>query len=568
MRMKSNILHRVVLCLWVLVVTAGVASAQIGSTDAPVVRNLSVQGNIEISTERILEQVTRTKVGQPLERDNVQADVQSIAELGYFENVEAVPVQTVGGVNVVFVVKEFPVVREFTVTVAEDLVPGESVKALLDVEVGVILNAQRLTASLDELPLVAGEELGYVLRPQNIEFRGPQGDHLHIEVAPVRVGAIIIEGNEKTKDHVIRRELPIEEGDYLSMDDVRAGLIKLGQLGYFEPVIPEFLMTPDPLVVDILIPVVESKTGRAAFGGGYSSADGLIGYIEVADDNFLGRGESARIKWEFGRNKNTYDLGFYEPYLFGSQISAGINLYNMLNRRQHYEGNDAYPYSEKRVGGDITFGRPLGRFTRGSLTLKAENAQVTPDSDPSPVAPSTNNTRSIIANTRTDTTDHLYYPTLGFRHTFSVETAGRFLGGDTEFTKFHSSFSKYFKVGRNNQTWAFRVAAGYGVGTLPLQEQFQVGGADTVRGYRHGEMRGDRMVLAQAEYRFPINETVQGVIFVDAGNAWLKEPINLGELNVGYGIGIRFNTPIGVMRLDYGIGKNGGNAYFSLGPSF
>lgn len=562
--MKSNILHRVVLCLWVLVVTAGVASAQIGSTDAPVVRNLSVQGNIEISTERILEQVTRTKVGQPLERDNVQADVQSIAELGYFENVEAVPVQTVGGVNVVFVVKEFPVVREFTVTVAEDLVPGESVKALLDVEVGVILNAQRLTASLDELPLVAGEELGYVLRPQNIEFRGPQGDHLHIEVAPVRVGAIIIEGNEKTKDHVIRRELPIEEGDYLSMDDVRAGLIKLGQLGYFEPVIPEFLMTPDPLVVDILIPVVESKTGRAAFGGGYSSADGLIGYIEVADDNFLGRGEQVQVKWEFGKRKNTYDVGFYEPYLFGTTTSAGFNLYNTRN---YVETLTDGPYTEFRTGGDITLGRPLSRFTRGFLTFKAENAAVEPGTD-SKVDAADHKTRSVTAIARTDTTDHLFYPTTGFRHDISVEVAGHFFGGDTEFTKYRTTLSRFIKVGRNNQTLAFRAMAGYAVGTLPVPDQFRVGGAETVRGLLHGEARGDRMAVFQAEYRFPINDTIQGVVFLDAGNAWMQSPIDLGDLRTGYGIGVRFATPLGIMRIDYGIGERGGNTYFSFGPSF
>ena len=109
---------------------------------------------------------------------------------------------------------------------------------------------------------------------------------------------------------------------------------------------------------------------------------------------------------------------------------------------------------------------------------------------------------------------------------------------------------------------------GYGVGELPLQEKFRVGGSETVRGYRYGEMQGDRMLIAQGEYRFPINETIHGAVFLDLGNAWEGEPINLKDLKRGIGVGIRFNTPLGVMRIDYGVGERGGEAYFSLGPTF
>ena len=247
-------------------------------------------------------------------------------------------------------------------------------------------------------------------------------------MTPVRVGEIIIEGNEKTKDHVIRRELTFETGDILAMEDIRNSLRKLGQLGYFEPIIPDFLVTEDPLVVDILLPVTENKTGRAAFGAGYSSADGLVGYIEVEDGNFFGRGQRASLKWEFGGRLNTYDLGFTEPYLFGTSTSAGFNLYN--RRRIQRDNQTNSTYTLRSTGGDITFGRPLGQFTRGFLSLKVDNSSGEPGEGSSLDAWS-NRTRSIIGIVRTDTTDHLLYPTEGFRHNFSVETAGHFLGGDT-----------------------------------------------------------------------------------------------------------------------------------------
>ncbi len=520
-----------------------------------------VEGNVEVDTETILNQVQATKVGEPLDIDGLREDVFRIADLGYFESIEP-ELYTVDedGVRVVFNIVEFPVVREITIAVAENVVEPSRVRALLDVETGKVLNANALTESLQRLPVVSGEQLGYILQATRVELTGSDMDVLAIDVAPVRVGEIIIEGNEKTKEYVIRRELTFKPGDILEMEAIRNSLRRLGQLGYFEPIIPDFLVTDDPLVVDIHLPVTEHKTGRAAFGAGYSSRDGLVGYIEVDDTNFLGRGQQARLKWEFGGRVNMYDLGFTEPYLFGTSTSAGFNLYN---RRRLERGE----YTLRSTGGEVTFGRPLGQFTRGFLSLRLDNSSGEPVAG-SDYEPWSNRTRSIITSLRTDTTDYLNYPTEGFRHSLSVEMAGYFLGGDTRFTKYQTSFSKYYKVGRNDQTVALRVLAGYGVGELPPQEMFRVGGSETVRGYRYGEMRGDRMLVAQAEYRFPINETIHGAVFFDLGNAWDNEAIDLTDLKRGFGVGIRFNTPLGVMRIDYGIGERGGEAYFSLGPTF
>src|SRR5690606_28575759 len=446
------------LTLWLSLPLGAGAQAeddQKGAQD-PIVRAIVVEGNVEVDTETILNQVQATKVGEPLDIDGLREDVFRIADLGYFESIEP-ELYTVDedGVRVVFNIVEFPVVREITITVAENVVEPSRVRALLDVETGKVLNANALTESLQRLPVVSGEQLGYILQATRVELTGSDMDVLAVDVAPVRVGEIIIEGNEKTKEYVIRRELTFKPGDILEMEAIRNSLRRVGQLGYFEPIIPDFLVTDDPLVVDIHLPVTEHKTGRAAFGAGYSSRDGLVGYIEVDDTNFLGRGQQARLKWEFGGRVNMYDLGFTEPYLFGTSTSAGFNLYN---RRRLERGE----YTLRSTGGEVTFGRPLGQFTRGFLSLRLDNSSGEPVAG-SDYEPWSNRTRSIITSLRTDTTDYLNYPTEGFRHSLSVEMAGYFLGGDTRFTKYQTSFSKYHKVGRNDQTVALRVLAGYGV---------------------------------------------------------------------------------------------------------
>src|SRR5690606_28107982 len=319
----GHMLRRVAALLAAVALAAGAAAGAAwaqSAGEAPgqtvIVRAIAVEGNAEVDTEQILAQVQATRVGEPLDPVKLQEDVYRIAELGYFESVQPDVYAFQDGARVVFTVQEFPVIRAVEVTVAEEVVSPEDVIGLLNIRTGEVLNANALTAQLQRLPVLAGERLGYILQVTGVELAGEAREILALDVAPVRVGEIIIEGNEKTKDYVILRELTFKTGDILSMDAVRGALRKLGQLGYFEPIIPDFLLTEDPLVVDVLLPVSEHKTGRAAFGAGYSSKDGLVGYVEVADTNLFGRGQTANIKWEFGKRVNMYDVSFMEPYLF------------------------------------------------------------------------------------------------------------------------------------------------------------------------------------------------------------------------------------------------------------
>lgn len=114
-----------------------------------------------------------------------------------------------------------------------------------------------------------------------------------------------------------------------------------------------------------------------------------------------------------------------------------------------------------------------------------------------------------------------------------------------------------------------RLGYGTSVGYLPIHEQYVIGGSETVRGYRYREFTGTGMVYGNAEYRYRINDTVQAVAFADFGDAWTDGGlIKLSDLKTGLGVGVRIITPIGVIRLDYGMGRDGGHTYFSLGQTF
>ena len=120
-----------------------------------------------------------------------------------------------------------------------------------------------------------------------------------------------------------------------------------------------------------------------------------------------------------------------------------------------------------------------------------------------------------------------------------------------------------------NQTIGLRLGYGTSVGQVPIHEQYEVGGSETVRGYGYREFTGTGMVYGNVEYRYRVNDTVQAVAFADVGDAWTDgKLIKLSDLKTGLGVGVRIMTPIGVIRLDYGMGREGGHTYFSLGQTF
>jgi len=555
-----------VLCCVILVMPAPVHTAEPAKAQL-VVKGIEVSGNQEVDTSAILEIVENTVTGEPLDEEKVKKDMQAIASLGCFSDVKAEGKYVDGGIKVIFIVDENPRLVSAVINgneEVEELVSDEDVVEILGLRQGSVIDARELSKNLQGFSETVWQKHGVYLRVISVN-PGLEDGQFRLEVRPTRIGQVVLRGNQKTKDYVILREMKLGEGDILRRHQVQESLRRVMMLGYFDDVKSSLEPTGDPDTVDLAVELEERRTGSAAFGAGYSSSEGFVGYIEVADRNFLGRAKDVRVRWEFGKQKNTYDLGYYEPYLDDSGTSFGLRLYNRTFNRSDMSGRD---YTENSVGGDVRVGRPIGEYSRLSLKYRAESSGITwEDTDES----EHNRIRSLTLSADSDTTDHPFFPTEGYRGHVSVETAGRFLGGDVDFTKYQGGVSHYRQIGKGGQTLALRLNAGVATGDLPLQEKYRVGGADTVRGYAYGEMQGEKKVVLNGEYRFKIAEAVHGVLFVDAGNAWgTGEQIDFSDLKAGYGIGVRLDIPAigGVIRIDYGIGENGGKTYFSIGQAF
>lgn len=420
------------------------------------------------------------------------------------------------------------------------------------------------------------------------EKRELVGITLNIREGPlIHLGEIGIEGNTKTKEKVIRRELNVEPGDVFDSRRISRSKEKVYNLGYFKGVSIDTRPGTYEDSVDLTFKVEEQKTGTLTFGAGYSSAEKLVGYIDVAENNLFGTGRKAALKWELGSERESYEFNFTEPWLFDTPTSFRFDLYNIIRYWDDYD--------EGRKGGGIRFGRPVSDFTKVYLRYRYEDVEISDVSwdvlGKQIIEEEEAATRSLVPSIIRDTRDNVFDASRGSYCSFSVEYAGGFLGGDYSFTKYNLDLRWYHKA-----FWRFvlalRLKAGLAQGfgdsdEVPIWERFYCGGAETVRGYEYREIGskvddtpigGENLLVANMEWRLPIAEHFKGVLFIDGGDVWNS---GVGEakeddfdLKLGAGVGLRFSTPMGPIRLDWGYALNpepdqpDSRFYFSMGQMF
>ncbi|MBU1726518.1 MAG: outer membrane protein assembly factor BamA [Candidatus Omnitrophica bacterium] len=411
------------------------------------------------------------------------------------------------------------------------------------------------------------------------------------------VNKIKMRGNVKTKDVVIRREVRIHPGDRFDGDKLRRSKERLQNLGFFDEVSYDTEDTDVPNKKDLIVEVKESKTGAFSFGGGYSTVDQFVGFVEVEQKNFdwrnwpyfTGGGQDLRFRGSFGTVTSGFEMSFTEPWLFDYPISFGFDAY----QRQHQRDSDVgYGYDEKINGGDLRLGRELNEYLRGDLMYRYDSIKISNITDNATndllQEAGTNNISSITPSLTFDSRDNVFDTRKGNYLTTSYEYAGGPLGGDKDYWKSFNRVSHYFPMPRGAVLEA-RVRVGVGQSNIPIYERFFAGGASTIRGYKERRigpidpvskdpLGGNALFIGNMEYTYPLFSFLKVAGFYDSGNVWDKLGNFFdGGFKSGFGLGVRIKTPIGPISLDYGIPmskapgeekKTGGRFHFSASHGF
>jgi outer membrane protein insertion porin family len=454
----------------------------------------------------------------------------------------------------------------------------------------------------------------------DLEYDIKEGEKVYIE-------KILIKGNVKTKDKVIRRELAVSPGDVFDMVRVRLSKERLEGLGFFERVDtkPEPTETDVPNRDDLIVGVDEKSTGNFTFGAGFNTVESLFGYAEVTQANFdlfnppyfTGGGQKFRLKVQLGTELQDYEVSFVEPWFLNRKLRLQVDLYRTV---ANYINLDNL-YDVSRTGAKVSLTRALGSdYLIGGVSYTLEDVGI--------INVNTNAPTTIL-NTSGDTLVSRFGASLAYDTRNSYELAnkgqrtallGQISVGDRDYYKLELSSDWFFRGLAHNHVLELSAKAGVTASLsgadVPFYDRFYLGGQDSLRGFdytgvgprevtqdgqQYEPIGGDTSWFASAEYTIPIIDRLSFAVFYDIGNVaampWSVSRFevtgkqfsqispggkflgtfpagNTGIFSDDFGIGLRLNIPLlGPLRLDYGIPIhhdrfNGPGGKFQFGAGF
>ena len=426
----------------------------------------------------------------------------------------------------------------------------------------------------------------------------------------------------KTRDFIVTREIKLKSGDVFKRDTAQRDLQRVFGLGMFEDARFSFSPGTDPSKVIVNVDLVEGSTGSIAAGAGISSSSGLFGTVSYQQQNLGGNNQTLGSEFQLGERELLFDLSFTDPWIAGdpNRTSYTVNAFRRRSISLVFNGDDndietadTTPNNNEnnedsprvvRTGGGINFSRPLAKdpFSRPKWTLSTgfqyQKVQIeNSDGDLSPISRAQDGSQNLafsdsgkddlfifrLGATR-DRRNSPLQPTQGSLLRFGMDQTVPIGSGNIFFNRLRGSYSYYIPTKLINfsdgpQALAFNVQAGTILGDLPPYEAFVIGGSNSVRGFPEGEVGSGRSFLqATAEYRFPIFSVVGGALFVDYGTTLGSDDNvpgspskvrNLPGNGLGYGLGVRVQSPLGPIRVDYAFNDEGDNRiHFGIGERF
>ena len=574
-----------------------------------------LRGLIATKEEWIFSFITNRGV---LDRDILTNDIAILSnhyyDHGYIDHKidEPVILRDRDGLEVVIRVDEGQQYRVGKVEIGGDLLQdGKQMLKKVKLTTGQIFRGSRLREDITTITdMYSDKGFAFVQVDPVTKISAPEKT---VDVAlvitkgpPVYFNRVLIAGNTKTRDKVVRRELEATEQELYSGSKITQSRNALQRTGYFEDVQLTTKKTAQPDTVDLLVDVKEGPTGTFSIGAGYSGGSGFLFNAGVSEKNLFGRGQSLNGTFAIGSERQDFIVSYNEPYFNDTKVALGITGFNT---------ETDYPdFDERKLGMAVTTSYPLRGFTlpfwgdrkseasigsdelnrdapltlwdymRGTMAYEFTKDTISNIESGAPAAISdakgSSLTSAVIPGFTYDSRDHFFNPTEGTKSLFAVKIAG--LGGDSRFVKADIGGRWYYPL-LKDPNWggsyvlALGGALGYGVGyakssssghDLPLFERYFPGGINSVRGYADRSLGpkedgdvvgGDKQAIMNVELLFPIAEQygLRGVAFFDVGQAFSSsQNISWGEFRRSVGMGARWMSPFGPLRVELGFPLN------------
>jgi outer membrane protein insertion porin family len=551
------------------------------------VASVGVRGNEQV-TENYILGVVETKAGELLDRDLLQKDIEAIYNQGFFSFVDADLTPTPDGTAVVYSVMENPIVEEITFA-GNTVYKSDDLMKEVFTQPGTVFNRVFFRHDLDRIQEKYHRD-GYVMmRVADVNI---EGGAITVKIVEPRVREIIIQGNRKTKTHVIRREIKLKDGDLFNITQFRHQLGRLQALGYFEDVNVGF-DTSDGQddVVDVILTVKEKKTASIGLNVGYGTESGVSGGITFTETNLGGRGHQLDIGFDEGDEASywaTYSSPYMDRHTYGWRV--GVTYRDYIDQYYYHDERKQFEYDETSFLIYAGLGKKFGRREEWSWFFTLNWRDVDYSNVHEPIIGYYDdltmwggvNFSGELLFTLDKRDPYLGYPK-GLVWDTTLEQAVEFAGGDYSYLKYWTQVRYYMPLNNlldglldfGDGLWTedspLLLAARARIGSsteddLPAFARYALGGMNTLRGYHSRMFEGSNVILGNFELRVPVQKNFELVGFYDIGNADNK--MNWSNFYDNWGIGVRVKTPMGQLRLDYAMGGDENRTYFGFGQMF
>ncbi len=570
--------------------------------------------------------------GGPFRQDAFERDIAIINALYYDRGFLTVQMHTPrvmltpdrSGIEVSITIDEGPRFKIRQLRIYERGADGKEVepvggrrrlRKMVRAESGDWFNRAELLEDLGAVRTLYRDE-GYANVAANPDTKlNPETNEVDV-IVPIERGPMVffdrieVNGNTKTRDKVIRREMEIVEGEKFSETKLDKSRRRITALGYFERVDIGTSPGSAPDRINVQIEVVERPTGTFQVGAGFSSIEQFIATAQVQQANIMGNGQNFSLNGQFSTVRRLVNFSFYEPYFLDTRFQFSVALYN--------QQRDYIDFGQETFGGSLTWGYPLIEpELSAAVTYTLEDNQISTQRTRSLLGsaiPSTSFrqlplynlfndglTSSVRPSLTYDTRDNRLFPTSGVYLRGSTELSLASIGADTEFWRNRITGRFYYPVGGGaviKLNTEFGLVTSPSADGVPIFARFFMGGILDVRGFAFrtispripltqtldpnsapeglgARIGGNLMFYDNLEFEVPLVEEVgiRGVLFTDAGNAWNLEgkyceldtgtsyeetspcfdfPNDVLNLRTSWGFGLRWFSPLGPLRFEWG----------------
>ncbi len=595
------------------------------------ISEVRVVGSRVVPADTILAQV-KLQRGAAFSSPQAQLDLRRINQLGFFAATQAQVAPDLNDPNKIvltYIVTENRVITGFEFANNNALKP-EEITPVLTSKVGTVLNRNSVSADVTAIQKLYSEK-GFavvVKSAQQTEDGKLIFDFSEAVVSQVNIVGLKKTRESLVRRQI--RIKPGDTFDAAKMRQDLNRLYDTNFFDSVEPRVDDVPDQPGSVIVNFVFR--EKRTGQFQVGVGFDSRSKVSGFLTLSESNLRGSGQRGFASIEAGSQRNfelgtgnpfigdknaSYDVSIYQRSIFrqpNSLVRLITGNANATNANGTIVDNNGIPIldengdalripanavlQEQRSGGRISFTKPLDYDRRRTLIFGYRNERarsivnnfntgginsgdLTPEQraalDNINQISSRGNVSAASIGFLRDSRDLRIDPSSGGRESLVLEQAFKFLGGNTNFTKLDLDLRRYIPIIAGERLGApaklvaaGRVVLGRSVNQLPIFEQYYIGGTETVRGYNTEQQYGDNQLYGNLELRYRFQQKITGVLFADSGTAYggRFSTGNGIDLLTSVGVGVRLVTPIGPIRLDYGIGRDGGRTHFGIGSTF